>query len=127
MTVDDEKDYIMRMIKEMVRVLSSLIFGKKYVQVELPLENKYEVSGEKLSKIKEMVDRGEVNEAENLLLDKIDYTNREDLAEAMFFYEYAGEKGGDFLKEHNYSQEEILDGLKRLAEAAGCEGALDMF
>ena len=31
----DEKDYIMRMIKEMVRVLFSLMFGKKYVSVEL--------------------------------------------------------------------------------------------
>ena len=27
----DEKDYIMRMIKEMVRILFSLIYGKKYV------------------------------------------------------------------------------------------------
>ena len=41
----DEKDYIMRMIKEMVRVLFSLMFGKKYVSVELEKENKYEVSG----------------------------------------------------------------------------------
>ena len=37
----DEKDYIMRMIKEMVRVLFSLMFGKKYVSVELEKENKY--------------------------------------------------------------------------------------
>ena len=36
MNFTDEKDYIMRMIKEMVRVLFSLAFGK---------ENKYEVSG----------------------------------------------------------------------------------
>ena len=28
-----EKDYIMRMIKERVRVLFSLAFGKKYVSV----------------------------------------------------------------------------------------------
>ena len=30
-----ENDYIMRMIKELVRVLFSLMFGKKYVSVEL--------------------------------------------------------------------------------------------
>ena len=35
MGVVDEKDYIMRMIKEMVQVLFSLVFGKKYVSVEL--------------------------------------------------------------------------------------------
>ena len=39
----DEKDYIMRMIKEMVRILFSLIYGKKYVSGELEKENKYEV------------------------------------------------------------------------------------
>ena len=31
----DEKDYIMRMIKEMVRVLFSLMFGEKYVSVKI--------------------------------------------------------------------------------------------
>ena len=45
MNFTDEKDYIMRMIKEMVRVLFSLAFGKEYVSVELEKENKYEVSG----------------------------------------------------------------------------------
>ena len=48
MNFTDEKDYIMRMIKEMVRVLFSLAFGKKYVSVELEKENKYEVSGKNL-------------------------------------------------------------------------------
>ena len=45
MQYEDEQDYIMRMIKESVRVLASLILGKKYVQVTLPLENKYQVYG----------------------------------------------------------------------------------
>ena len=43
MDFTDEKDYIMRIIKEMVRVLFSLVFGKKYVSVEIEKENKYEV------------------------------------------------------------------------------------
>ena len=70
----DEKDYIMRMIKEMVRVLFSLMFGKKYVSVELEKENKYEVSGKNLKDFLDMIDSGEINEAENILLDSIDYT-----------------------------------------------------
>ena len=35
MNFTDEKDYIMRMIKEMVRVLFSLAFGKEYVLLNL--------------------------------------------------------------------------------------------
>ena len=41
MYFSDEKDYIMRMIKEMVKILFSLICGKKYVSVEFEKENKY--------------------------------------------------------------------------------------
>ena len=41
MLYEDEKDYIMRMIKEMVRVLFSLMLGKQYTQVELPGENRF--------------------------------------------------------------------------------------
>ena len=59
MFTDDEKDYIMRMIKEIARVLASVMLGKKYVQVELPVESKYQISGDKLYHMKTMVDRGE--------------------------------------------------------------------
>lgn len=127
MQFDDEKDYIMRMIKEMVRVLVTLILGKQYVQVELPQENKYGISDAKRSKWKEMIDSGKINEAENMLLENIDYSNQEDLAEAIYFYEYASEKGADFLEKCNYSEQEILDGLRQLAARTGCENILDFF
>ena len=45
MTFDDEKDYIMRIIKEMARVLFSLMLGKMYGAVEMERDNGYEVSG----------------------------------------------------------------------------------
>ena len=126
MFTDDEKDYIMRMIKEIARVLASVMLGKKYVQVELPVESKYQISGDKLHHMKTMVDRGEINEAENELLDRIDYADKEDLAEAMFFYEYAASKGDEFLKAHNYSQDEIMDGIQQLAEDAGYGNIINM-
>lgn len=42
MNFEDEKDYIMRMLKEMVRVLFSLMFGKNYVSVEQEAKNREE-------------------------------------------------------------------------------------
>lgn len=115
----DEKDYIMRMIKEMVRVLFSLMTGKKYASVELPKENKFKVAGKGLDDFLGMIDHGQVNEAENMLLENINYGSKEEVLSAMRFYEYIGEKSNDFLAENNYSKEEALDGLKRLAENAG--------
>ena len=97
MFTDDEKDYIMRMIKEIARVLASVMLGKKYVQVELPVESKYQISGDKLYHMK-----------------------------TMFFYEYAASKGDEFLEAHNYSLEEIRDGIQQLAEDAGYGNIINM-
>ena len=90
MDFNDEKDYIMRIIKEMVRVLFSLMLGKQYESGELPEENKFEVSGKKLEEFEKMVDEGSINEAENILLENIDYTQREEVLAAVLFYRYIG-------------------------------------
>jgi len=127
MDFNDEKDYIMRMIKEMVRVLFSLMLGKQYQSVELEEENKYEVSGKVLVEFEKMADQGLINEAENQLLENIDYTQKEEVLAAALFYQYVGEKGRDFLASHNYSQEEALDGLKALAQKAGYGEMSDIF
>ena len=115
----DEKDYIMRMIKEMVRVLFSLVFGKKYVSVELEKENKYEVSGKKLKSFLDMIDLGQINEAENILLDNIDYTHKEEVMAAALFYQYLSEKDNEFLENNNYTKEEVLSGFKQLLIQSG--------
>ena len=115
----DEKDYIMRMIKEMVRVLFSLMFGKKYVSVELEKENKYEVSGKNLKDFLHMIDSGKINEAENILLDSIDYTDRNEVMAAALFYQYLSEKDNEFLENNNYTKEEVLSGFKQLLIQSG--------
>ncbi len=119
MNFTDEKDYIMRMIKEMVRVLFSLAFGKKYVSVELEKENKYEVSGKNLKIFLNMIDLGQINEAENILLDSIDYTNNNEVIEVALFYQYLSEKDNKFLENNNYTKEEVLSGFKQLLMKSG--------
>ena len=119
MNFTDEKDYIMRMIKEMVRVLFSLAFGKKYVSVELEKENKYEVSGKNLKIFLNMIDLGQINEAENILLDSIDYTNKNEVMAVALFYQYLSEKDNQFLENNNYTKEEVLSGFKQLLMKSG--------
>ena len=119
MNFTDEKDYIMRMIKEMVRVLFSLAFGKKYVSVELEKENKYEVLGKNLKIFLNMIDLGQINEAENILLDSIDYTNKNEVMAVALFYQYLSEKDNQFLENNNYTKEEVLSGFKQLLMKSG--------
>ena len=119
MDFTDEKDYIMRIIKEMVRVLFSLVFGKKYVSVEIEKENKYEVSGKKLQSFLDMIDSGQINEAENILLNNIDYTNKDEVMAAALFYQHLSEKDSEFLENNNYTKEEVLSGFKQLLVQSG--------
>ena len=61
-----EQDYVMKLIKEMVRAILKLLFN---IDTESPtvelLENKEEQ--ETLENLLDMVDAGEINEAENRL------------------------------------------------------------
>ena len=109
MRFEDEKDYIMRMI----------LLGKQYVSVDEERKNGYEVSGTDLNDLLDMIDNGQINEAENLMLDNIDYSDKKELVAALLFYQYLSEKKKDFLQDHDYSDEEILDGAKQILQKAG--------
>lgn len=119
MIYEEERDYIMRMIKEAARVLFSLLLGKKYTQVELSKENKFSASGSSLDELTGLADQGKINEAENILLENLDQENPEELAAAALFYEYVSEKGQEFLQAHDYSLEEAAEGMKQIAEYTG--------
>ena len=126
MIYSDEKDYVMRMIKEMARVIFSLAFDKTYVSVEMEKANKYRVSGKALNDLWEMIDAGQINEAENLLLEKIDYPDKEEVMGAALFYLYLSEKEDSFLEAHQYSKEEVLFGFKQLFERSGYQEILSL-
>ena len=87
--------------------------------LELEKENKYEVSGKNLKDFLDMIDSGEINEAENILLDSIDYTDRNEVMAAALFYQYLSEKDSEFLKNNNYTKEEVLSGFKQLLMKSG--------
>lgn len=72
----------------------------------------------------DMIDSGEINEAENILLDSIDYTNRNEVMAAAFFYQYLSEKDSEFLKNNNYTKEEVLSGFKQLLMQSGYDELL---
>ena len=66
-----------------------------------------------------MIDLGQINEAENILLDSIDYTNKNEVMAAALFYQYLSEKNSKFLENNNYTKEEVLSGFKQLITQSG--------
>ena len=128
-----EEDYIMRVIKEMVRVLLKLLF---HIDTESPSVELLEDAEEQaaLQSLLDMVDAGEVNEAENRLYDMLNKGNSKDananknsLQLALLFYSYLNDKNDKFLEEHDYSRDEIKQGLEDIVSISRLGGITDMF
>ncbi|WP_230397791.1 DUF6483 family protein [Novisyntrophococcus fermenticellae] len=123
--MDYEQDYVMRLIKQMMQALAKIIFKKT---------NEEEISetilttgseGEKEIDLFHMADNGQINEAENLLYEHLDTSDMSQLRNAFAFYEHINEYQNDFLEEHNYSREEVLEGIKNISEEFGVLGLVD--
>lgn len=121
-----EQDYVMRLIKEMVRVILKLLF---HVDTESPtaelLENKEEK--ETLENLLDLIDAGKINEAENRLSDLVDGADRGSLEIALLFYSYLNDKSDEFLKENDFSREEIKLGMERVADVFGLSSMVRVF
>ncbi|WP_297778435.1 DUF6483 family protein [Blautia sp.] len=117
--MDYEQDYVMRMIKDMVRALALLIFGKRDIRYEIPEENARTEEDDLYIRILQMADRGEINEAENILLTELSKESSNYVVMAADFYQHIAEYSDEFLEEHNYSRDEILEGLESIAEEYG--------
>lgn len=125
--MDFEQDYLMRMIKEMVKTILYMLTGKKGAEYELPLEEQYTSSEGFYRELLDLVNDGKINEAENLLYEKIDYTNKNDVSDAIAFYGYINQLDDEFLEAHNYTREEISMGIRKVAGAIGMAGIADAF
>ena len=121
-----EQDYVMRLIKEMVRAILKLLFS---IDTESPtvelLENKEEQ--ETLENLLDMVDAGEINEAENRLYDLTSNTDMNSLKIALLFYSYLNDKTDDFLEVNDFSRDEIKFGLENVADSFGISSIAKMF
>ena len=119
----EEKDYYMRIVHELVRMLIRLVFNKDIDRDEeeaVPLEVL-----EKYKKLISMIDDGQINEAENLLLDGLEPDSRAYFELALMFYEKLNGKTDEFLEEHDYSREEVTDGIKYVVDFYGYGSLMD--
>jgi len=117
-----KQDYLMRMIQDGVRFLGQLLLGKDQPLYELPKEEHYNATDHLYSRIIRLADAGKVNGAENEMLEYIDGRELELLELALSFYQHLSEMDDDFLEEHDYSREEIRDGLNALARTCNVSG-----
>ena len=121
-----EQDYVMRLIKEMVRAILKLVFN---IDTDSPSAELLEDAKEQqtLDELLDMVDNGFINEAENKIYEITEEGEKTDLEMALLFYSYLNDKSDEFLEAHNYSRDEIEAGLKDITVRYGVDGFAEMF
>ncbi|MCM1459610.1 MAG: DUF6483 family protein [Bacteroides sp.] len=121
-----EQDYIMRLIKEMIRAILKVLFN---IDTDNPLENviKDEESQNTLEELLDMVDNGDINEAENQVYDMTSDHNMTNLQVALLFYSYLNDKDDEFLQKHDFCRDEIKSGVTELASRYGLMDMVEIF
>lgn len=115
-----EQDYIMRIIKQFVRMVIKIVTGKDIENLTAELV-KSSVIKANLEGLLDMIDDGKINDAENLLYDMLDEENMMNLEGALVFYTYINEQSDAFLSINGYSRTEIKDGLKKVVSMYGLD------
>ncbi len=67
----------------------------------------------------DMVDNGNINEAENYLYDLVSDRDIDSLKIALLFYSYLNDKSDEFLQINGFSREEIKLGIQNSADKFG--------
>ena len=109
-------DFLMRQISDLSRFLAKALFLKSTKSVELfDEEGNLLESGLLLRRLKTMIGEGEINEAEDLLFEKLEESGAPEYENvALLFYEELQKLDDETLKQANYSREEILEGLEAI-------------
>lgn len=116
----------MRLIHEMIRMVLKLLF---HIDTEKTTEDVLLNTEEKaiLEELTAMVDKGEINEAENILYKMTADNSMQNLQLALLFYDHLNTKDDDFLREHGFSRAEIKLGVDNLVSDYGISGMGDVF
>lgn len=121
-----EQDYITRKIREMVRVLLKMLFE---IDTNMPTAEllKDEEARESLDGLLDMIGAGNIDEAENMLYGILEENSYQNLEIAILFYSHLNDLSEEYLSEHDFSHEEIKDGLTDLVSRYGLDDMVEVF
>ena len=120
-----EKDYMLRMIKDLTKSIAHIILGKSEIEYELPEKENYSRVDCLYVKLLELVNSGKINESENLLFDELNTSDMRQFEMAMSFYLYLNDFGDYFLEKNNYSRDEISDGIRAICKEYNLSSMVD--
>ncbi|MCL2774717.1 MAG: DUF6483 family protein [Oscillospiraceae bacterium] len=120
-----KQDWLMNQIEIVARTLAKLLFNKDttdYIIIDYQVPTDTDVI---YNKLRELIDEGKINEAENLLFDKIDEEieengeageSRQYLEVAIDFYSRLNDLSDKTLEEVDFERQEIDEGIREVAD-----------
>jgi len=114
------------MISGNIRTILKLVFHMEGNQEDnIVLEN--EEVAQKYIRLTDLINVGKVNEAENILLEELDYSDIKGFEMGLKFYSYLNDIDLDFLEECDYTKKEIVQGIKDMSKMYGYGGLTASF
>lgn len=120
-----EKDYILRMVKDLVKSIAHIVLGKSEMEYELPENDEYSRIDYLYVKLLELVNQGKINDAEDMLFNEINTSDMKQFEMAMSFYLYLNDFGDDYLESNDYSRDEISEGIKSICKEYGVSSMVE--
>lgn len=108
-----ENDWIMRQINMLVQFVARVVFKKDTVSYEIEDEAHLTDTDELYKKLQALQKEGKICEAEDLLFENRSNSDQY-LALALDFYQTLSKMSDDELEQHNFSRQEVYDGLKEV-------------
>ena len=113
-----KKDWLLNQIDDLVEFLAKVFLNQTTTEY-LPENIVNSTSDELYNSLDRLICEKKINEAENLLFDKIEVQNPKHLAIAINFYGKLNKLPDETLEEANYSREEINQGLNDILDKFG--------
>lgn len=120
-----EKDYILRMVKDLVKSIAHIVLSKSEIEYELPEKDDYSRVDYLYVRLLELVNQGKINDAEDMLFNEINTSDMKQFEMAMSFYLYLNDFGDNYLESNDYSRDEISEGIKSICKEYGVSSMVE--
>ena len=109
-----QQDWVMRQIEMLVQFVARTIFHQDSISYDIIDESNLSQPDLIYNKLRELIAEREICEAENLLFENLDKDDNKSLALALDFYQNINRMTDDELEAHNFSRQEINDGVREI-------------
>ena len=118
-----QEDYVTRMIKDFGRIISALL-GKKDSDIYIGNEEELTAITDEMSLSDSLIvlaNIGEINKAENMLFEDLDFSSIGNIETALRFYTHLNSFDDEKLELGDYSRQEIFEGISECAKKFGMD------